>query len=336
MEDFKRSFRGGVPKILTLLTLLSALCGESLFAQSFRANKVVNLAVSTEGSSHSVKAGPNDCILIELPDDMTFVDGVELSFKFPSEIATSKGSVLWSFYEGIFPSPSAGNLDYHGTKTMSGTFGGTYSMNMKIPLKKDVPLKKDIYSYLLPSVPEITEGKILVRMQLSAKYPHEKFSYTQINVSAKPIHTNRGQLTIVPDYPAGKKNPYTVLVDGNIADDGKDLLLVPGIHTLSIVSDYYRTEQRTITIEQGKRHTLKIELQSIVPVVRISAPEGTRVYIDGAIVQNIQSPVEVTQGEHNLRLVFGNYETVKSLSVLNGRSYTISVSLDADIFEENY
>ncbi|MBQ5400750.1 MAG: PEGA domain-containing protein [Treponema sp.] len=336
MEDFKWSFRGGVPKILTLLTLLSALCGESLFAQSFRANKVVNLAVSTEGSSHSVKAGPNDCILIELPDDMTFVDGVELSFKFPSEIATSKGSVLWSFYEGIFPSPSAGNLDYHGTKTMSGTFGGTYSMNMKIPLKKDVPLKKDIYSYLLPSVPEITEGKILVRMQLSAKYPHEKFSYTQINVSAKPIHTNRGQLTIVPDYPAGKKNPYTVLVDGNIADDGKDLLLVPGIHTLSIVSDYYRTEQRTITIEQGKRHTLKIELQSIVPVVRISAPEGTRVYIDGAIVPNIQSPVEVTQGEHNLRLVFGNYETVKSLSVLNGRSYTISVSLDADISEENY
>lgn len=324
----KSSFKR-LPAMALFLSLMLPLC-----AESFRAGKVCTLSVSAAGTVNSITAGVNDCIIVELPDDMTFVEGLELNFKLPTEIASKKESVSWAFYDGIFPSPAQGNLEYSGIKMLSGTFGGSYSLNMKIPLKDGVHLKKDNYSYIAKSVPAISDGKIFLRIHPSPKFSEADFTSTQIKVSGKAIHANMGKLSIEATYPKGEHNPYTVFVDGSSAD-GENLLLPPGIHTVSLVSDHYRNEQRTVTIEQGKHHVLRIELKSVTPVIRISAPEGTKVYMDGNFIQNVSTPIEVSQGDHNIRFVFGNYETVKGISVLNGCNYTVSVILDATISEEN-
>lgn len=333
MKSIKLIFTEGIIKASAILCLL-LIPPVSLNAESFKASGIVTVPISASGNASTAKAGINDCIIIQLPEDMTFIDGVELSFKFPTEIAMTKGAVAWSFYDGVFPSPTEKNLDYSGVKTASGTFGNTYSLNMRIPLKKDANFKKDNYSFLVQSVPEAVDGKILMRLQPTAKNPDERFSSLQIKVSGKPLFTNKGQITIDANYPDGEKNPYTLLIDGSISGESETLFLSPGIHTLSLVSDYYRNEQRTVTIEPGKRHSLRINLKSIIPELKFTAPDGTRVYIDGNHIPSISSPVQVTQGEHSLRFIFGNYETIKTLTVENGRTYSVSIFLDADITEE--
>ena len=100
------------------------------------------------------------------------------------------------------------------------------------------------------------------------------------------------------------------------------------------MSDHYRNEFRTVTVEQAKRHTVNVEFQSIEPMIRIAAPEGTQVFIDESPVSSITSPVFVSQGEHQIRLVIGDYEMVRSISALNGRTYNVAVSINAAITEE--
>ena len=321
-------------KRLFISVFLFFITSIHIYAETFRASRIVQIPISADGSPFSAKVGVNDCIIIDLPGDMTFIEGLELSFKFPTEIATKKNAVNWAFYDEIDPVPSAAVLDYDGTKSICGEFGNTYSINMKIPLNENSNLKKDVYSHLIESVPQIIDGKIFMRLNLDSKYAQSDFASTKIRITAKAIFADLGELSIDAEYPNAEKNPYTILVDGIPSNNDNGLFLPPGIHTITLISDYYRTEQRTVTIEQGKHQSLKVYLKSIVPIVKVSAPEGTKIFIDGTLMQSSSSIFELSQGEHIIRLVFGNYETVKSISVLNGRTYTISVIFDASISEE--
>lgn len=314
------------------------MCASStLWAENFKTNKVVKLPISSTGTQNTISFGVNESLLIELPADMSFIDGIELTFKLPSEIAQIKNSILWSFYEGLFPSPSINSIEYSGVKKASGSIGNTYSLTMKIPLKSSANIKKDSFSCLVQPIPEIVDGKIFLRLQLGFKNAEDMFSSSQIKVTGKPIFLSKGKLVISPSYPDEEEYPYTLLVDGNITkyvDTG--IMLSPGIHTISFMSDYFRNEQRTISIEQAKTQTLKINFRSIVPTLRIVAPEGTKVYLDGFLFPNMNAQQDVKPGDHDIRFIFGNYELVKNITVVNGRNYTVSVNFEATITENDF
>lgn len=309
----------------------------SVFPESFKANKVVRLDISQNGVPTTIVAGANDGLLIQLPEDMSFIEGLELTFKLPSEIAQIKNSMTWTLYDGIFPSPSENSRDYSGTKKASGTFGNTYSHTMKIILKQNSSIKKDLYSNLIPYMPEIVDGKIFILLKLGFKDSLDLFNSSQLKITGKPIFVSKGKLLIETTFPDEIELPYTLLIDGNISKfSGKEILLPPGIHTVAFMSDYFRNEQRTISVEQGKTQNLRIDFTSIVPTLKITAPDGTKVYLDGNVFGNTNTPQEIKQGEHNIRFVFGNYELVKNLTAVNGRNYTVNVVFDAQIVEDDF
>ena len=331
LESTRESYK----KKLTIFAILFFLSSAVAFSEQFRVHKSVPLPISRSGSKNTVSVGVNDCIVIELPSDMEFIEGVELQFKVPKEVAAWRDSVAYSFYDGIVPEPSSSIIDYNGIRRTTGTFGSSLSLTLKIPLKRNHTIKKDAYSNLMSSVPEVVNGKIFLRLQLAMKGTSDDLYSAQFQVSGRPLFINKGKLFVQPTAPdKGDVKPFTVFIDGTQTDVSSGVLLTPGIHNINIVSDHYRNEFRTVTVEQAKRHTVNVEFQSIEPMIRIAAPEGTQVFIDESPVSSITSPVFVSQGEHQIRLVIGDYEMVRSISALNGRTYNVAVSINAAITEE--
>lgn len=318
------------------LFVLMLLIGFSAHGETFKTGKTVKLSISSKGTQSSESVGINESLIIELPSDMTFIDGIEISFRIPPEVAMKKGSVLWSFYDNLFPSPNTNTVDYSGQKGASGSFGNSYSLTIKIPLNKSTSIKKDAYSVFIDNVPEIIDGKLFLRLQQSPSFSSYDLSSARFKVTAKPIYIKKGTLVVETTFPDEIQHPYTLIIDGNIVpQNGDGILLSQGIHNVSLMSDFYRNEQRTVSIEQATKHILKINFKSFIPTVRFAAPEGTKVFMDGEYISNTTVPQEVSQGEHSVRFVFGNYEVIKTFSVLNGCTYTVSVTMDATITEED-
>ena len=75
-------------------------------------------------------------------------------------------------------------------------------------------------------------------------------------------------------------------------------------------------------------------MKSIAPTLLVTAPEGTKILLDGETFTNIGSEIIISEGEHKLSFSIGDYELVKTISAIKGKTYKASFALDLEITEE--
>ncbi len=309
----------------------------ALNAEEFRVRKAIEVNIPEKDEKITCSMGPSDALILVLPKDKTYIQGVELSFKVPAVVAEWRDSVAWSLYNGIKPEPSSGKIDYSGTRIKVGTFGSSLSLNIQIPLYKTNTIKKTPYSVYVEEIPEIQNDKIFFRLQLAMKGASDEIPYSKFEVSLRPILINKGKLSVTCQSPETTEiKPFTVFVDGkNVSDVQKGVLLDTGSHTVSVVSDYYRNEVRTINVEQAKTTSLQISLRDITPTLTITAPKGTVVLLDDMQTEILEDAIKITSGEHTIRFKVGDYELVKAIKAENGKSYSVSFKMDASVSESD-
>ncbi|HBD68577.1 MAG TPA: hypothetical protein DC014_04820 [Treponema sp.] len=318
--------------IFSACTLL--LSSQAQAMESFRVHKTVLVTLPSSAESQSVEATCNDAVAIILPEDKTYIQGVEISVKVPQLVAEWHDSVAWFIYTGIQPRPTEKRIDYSGERAHVGTFGVSLRKTIQIPLVQNNTIRRDAYSEYLSLVPPEEDGMIFFRRQLAMKGTPNDLTNAKFEITVRPLLIDKGKLHLSTKAPdSAEVQPYTVFIDGKAVSDIENQLLDTGVHTLSLVSDSYRNEVRTFTISQAKTTDLTVQFRDITPLLLIAAPEGTLVFLDGEAVSNIKEPVAVSQGEHSVRFTVGDYEVVKQLSAVNGRTYTIAVNLDASISE---
>lgn len=305
------------------------------FAEDFRVHKTNLLGAETEGKNQSVSVGINDSVILALPQDMTFVQGLEITIKVPKIVTEWRDSVAWSLYEDISPVPSEKRIDYSEKRVFVGTFANRLSQIIKIPLSEDSDIKEDAYSQFIKISDAQKQGFIFLRFQLAMKGAGDELTNAKISVSAKPILKNKGRLVIQAEPPEGTElKPFTTFVDGTNVNPEGGILLDTGSHDVSIVSDFYRNELRTVTIEKAKTENLHILFRDITPMIRLFVPQGSLVFIDETPVENYEMLIPTVPGDHTIKIVVGNYEIVKTLKAANGINYNVSVSMDAVVSEE--
>lgn len=321
---------------LTILTFVMYFFTQTAFAETFRVHKTIMLPVTNSEEKVTVTAGTNDAVAISLPDDLTFVQGIEVMFKVPQEVAYWIDSVAWSLYDDIKPEPTGKHIDYKGTRKTVGTFGNSLSLVLKIPLKDDNSIKKDAYSTYIDTIPDFLNNKIFLRLQVVMKGTPNSLYDSEFEISAKPIYINKGKLSINVRPPDNVDSAlYNVFIDGKPTTTLKNIFITPGIHTINIISDSFRNETKTLTIEQAKEHTLDIKLRDIAPTIRIAAPENAVIQIDDQHIENNnRENLILTQGVHTIRISVGGYEIIKTVNAINGHSYSVNTNLDATITEE--
>lgn len=319
--------------LFSLIFAFSAL----LSAENFRVRRVIPIAFSEISEKIAVESGINDALFVTLPEDLTYVSGVELNFKIPEVIATWRDSVAYMLYESLAPAPSSSNLDYYGERVHISTIPGKLSLTLHIPISKDFSIKDSPYSVKLPPLSDIKKG-IFLRFMMVMKGVPENLEESIFEITAKPVLKNQGALNlsvILPPESAEQKT-YSVFVDDIPVQKSefKNKILSTGEHHLSVVSDSFRNELRTFRIEQAKSTSLSVNLRGVEPLLKISCPKDTQVFLDSEQIAVGTEPIMVSQGEHSVKFILGDYEVVKTLSAENGRTYTVNLNVDASITEE--
>ncbi len=315
-----------VPIFLSLLLL-----SHSVLAENFRVRKVVCLEVPEKTSSETVRLGISDALLIKLPQEHTYLSGIELNIKIPEEIASWRDSVAYTLYDSLTPPPDEKKIDYKGEKVFLSTIPARFSMTLYFPLTKDFSIKENPYSLIIQKMPEVTDS-IFLRFQQVMKGVPDSLERAELEINAKPVLSNKGKLTLSINPPSRDEKKYTVLIDGSPAGE-KTLLLNSGEHHLSIQSDSYRNELRTFRIEQAKTTELSLSLRTIEPTLKILSPSNSEILLDGKKFIPNEEKV-ITPGDHKITFTFGDYELVKTLTAVKGRSYTVSLNIEANISEE--
>ena len=307
-----------------------------LWSESFRVNKVtVTQVEQTLGYETSVEMGINDALSVSLPEDRTFIEGLELKMEIPENIAYWVDSVACSVYSDIKPNPSVKQIDYSGTRVFVQTLPGKLSWVLQIPITKDNSLKVNKYITKVDTIIEPKNNSVFIRFQPVMKGIPEETLKSIIPITIKPLLIDKGQLNIELTPPQSQKNLSlcTIYVDEKPVDKTKKIILDTGIHNISVISEDYRNENRTVRIDQAKTTDLKIEMKSIEPTLLITAPEGTLILLDEQECTQIGKEFIISEGEHKIKFVIGNYEITRTITAIKGKTYSANFSFDLEITE---
>lgn len=309
-----------------------------LNSETFRVSKVHSIPVAQDTTSeNTVKLGITDALAISLPEDKIFIEGLELKFDIPESVAYWMDSVACSVYANINPTPKPSQIDYSGTRAYVSTLPGKLSWVLQIPFSKENSIKSNKYTTKVDNVIEPQNNIIFLRLQPVMKGVPEETMNAIIPITVKPILKDKGLLNIKlhESEDENKVLPCTVYIDDNPVDIEKDkLLLNTGIHNITVISESYRTEVRTVRIDQAKITEVAVELRSIEPTLLITAPEGTVVLLDDEPCTVFGKEFVVSEGDHKIKFSIGDYEITRSISAIKGKTYTANFSLDVQISEE--
>lgn len=330
ITDYKR-------KILFLALITAAFSFPvTVAAESFRVRKTHSVEISSESYSEAIeKVGINDAIAIFLPKDKTFVEGLEIKMDIPSEVASWPDCVACSIYNAISPYPTTSKIDYTGTRFYVSTLPGRLSWILQIPLREDNSIKSNNYTKKTDVMNNLSKDVVFMRFQPIMKGVPEETLAASITLTVKPILTDKGYLDLKLNTTESNLEPCTVYIDDNTVTEGNSkLLLSTGIHNISIISESYRNEMRTVRIEQAKTTELTVDMKSIQPTLFITAPEGTLIFLDDQPCQTLGAEFTITEGEHKVRFSVGDYEITRTITALKGKTYTANFSVDLQITEE--
>ena len=333
-----------------------------LLSENFRVGQMHIIDFSEDYSTSTSNVGINESLYIKYPKDKTFLEGFEIEIKIPKNIAMYRDSVIYSFFENVSPDPKPSVIDYRGEKVFTDIIPPRLSINLQSFFDNSKNVKNSPYSTLLPFKLNANQESIVLRFQLAMKGVPESFFTSEFTVTDKPILKDEGILNlslIIPEEPLlqvktntenldiieqeennsikettpDKQNINVYIDDVLINDISNPIFLKTGIHHLSVISENYRNEIRTIVINQGKKESLEIQLKSITPEVYILAPENAKVFLDDIELENTSESIHITPGEHSVKYIIGDYELIKRINIQNGKTYEISLSFDIKIEE---
>ncbi len=320
-----------------LFSLFLLMGTAALTAESFRVSKVHELSVAQAADSEgTARLGINEALAITLPADQTFIEGLELKFEIPEAVASWMDSVACSVYSNITPTPKASQIDYSGTRAYVKTLPGKLSWVLQIPLKKENSIKSNNYTTKVDTVITPSKNVLFVRLQPVMKGVPEETLNAIIPITVKPILMNKGQLAFKLVPPEKKLEPCTIFVDDKLISfpENPKVLLDAGVHDISIISESYRNEVRTVRIDRAKTTELTVEMKSLEPTLLITAPEGTTVLLDDVKCTVFGKEFVITEGEHKIKFTIGDYEIVRAITAIKGKTYTANFALDLQITED--
>ena len=342
-----------------LTVFLFIVLSISVSAENFRVARLSVIDIPSDYSPVTVNVGINEGLCLNLPEDKTFIKGYEIEIKIPKIVATYRDSVIYSFYSDISPEPKTTVIDYSGTKVMNDTIPPRLSINLQTFLKSEAQSNGSPYSTLLPFTVSENQKNLTLRFQLAMKGVPESFLTSEFTVTVKPILKDVGLLSVNFLYPhtlifedledtedfddeipsekvieAVQPGNISLYVDDLVITDfSEPILLKTGTHHISVVSDSYRNEVRTVIINQATNTSLDIELKSISPELIIVAPSNASVFLDDMELASFSEKIPITPGVHTVKFLLGDYELTKTIQVLNGITYEVSLLVDINVVE---
>ena len=309
----------------------------NIFTETFRIRKASSVKLSGDTlKSESAELKISDALAVFLPEDRTYLEGIELTVQIPKIVADWRDSVALSIYNGVSPTPGSTQIDYNGSKIFVTPLPTKLTWILQIPLTENFKSSTDDgYISSMNTIPDTTRGFVFLRFQPAMKGVPDEVYDSVLNVSAKPILKNKGTLKLSVKNLQGENVSSEIFIDDAPVNlkDGK-ILLTPGIRTLSVQNSEYRNEVRSVMIERAKTTEVNLTLKSSEPTITVSAPDGTKIFLDEQPFFTTNKEIPISEGEHKIRFLIGGYEMTRLLEIQNGKSYKANLTIDLEISDE--
>jgi len=277
----------------------------------------------------SLTIGYNDAVSFSVKGDFLFLEGIELEIKQNKTSMNYPNSVAYTLYTDIKPEPSKKHIDYSAKKISTALLPNRFSHIMRIPVKKDYKFKQVKNGEIFPYDGKAADAPFMLRLNPVMKGLPEDFEQASFTVIARPLLIAEGGLKLHLQFPDKEQKPVTVQLNNEYITQLDTLqLLLPGTYSVNISSDAYRTEMRSCIIERGKITQLEVQLKSITPLLHIQAPENVAVFLDNQEIAPSKEPLPVAVGVHTVVFKMGSYELTRQITVEEGKTYELTMTMD--------
>lgn len=129
----------------------------------------------------------------------------------------------------------------------------------------------------------------------------------------------------------------TVSIDGR--EYGKTPLSISdvliGQHTVSISLSNYKTESRSVTVQEGKQETVDVTLSDFAMMTIASRPTAASLYIDGKYVSTTPHKQEMPSGDYKIRLTKKGYHDYEKTIHLDSNNPNVTIDLHRQYLRKN-
>jgi hypothetical protein len=281
----------------------------------------------------SVPLSIADSALIALDREIRFFRGIELEFTCPQSYLAIRGSLGLAVYGELDRIPENRTEDVQARQIFIEPIPNKIQSVYHIPVRQRHGLRTSPYVSVLP-VTFPSSFPLLFRVMPLIKGLPDEIEALRFVLTVKPIFSDEGAVRVAFRYPENLPDkPFTLLIDDEVIERPREeRVLREGEHSLVILSNSYRNENRVFMVERGKILELGINLQDPAPLVIFEAPENARIFFDNVPV-NPGKPLPVEPGAHEVRFQLSDYAVVKPLTVQKGKTYRVALSVDLLITE---
>ena len=324
---------------LAVLALAGSIAAQAASAQARDLRMIVAgfASISSEDAAGaSVSIGYADAAAVWIPSPSPFLQGVEIEVRSPPEAVRAPSGFAFEIWKSVAPAPAKGLVAYRGVRVLTRPLPGRPGYVFQIPIRADHSIERGPYAELLTLVIDASEFPVGIKMVPVSKGITSEVEKVRFQLRFRPLVGDEGALALKLAYPEGGREaaPVEVLVDDQRIDASAPVVLKAGGHRLRIVSDDYRDESRSFSIEAGRKLELAVVLQGTAPILSIEAPDSADVTLDGRPLDpKSWARIEVEPGEHAASCRIGDYSVSRRFTAARGKSYKIVLEIDLRVQE---
>ena len=300
------------------------------YPDNFRVSTMHTYTFNTEiFDPVSLTIGYNDAVSFSVKGDFIFLEGIELEIKQDKISMNYPNSIAYTLYTDIQPKPSENHIDYSAKKISTALLPNRFSHIMRIPIKKNYTFKQVKNGESFPYNSKVADAPFMLRLNPIMKGLPDDFEQASFTVIARPLLIAEGGLKLKLQFPDKEQKPVTVQLNNEYLMQFDTLqLLLPGTYSVNISSDAYRTEMRSCIIERGKITQLEVHLKSITPLLHIQTPENVAVFLDNQEITLSKDSLPIAVGVHTVVFKVGSYELTRQITVEEGKTYEMTMTMD--------
>ncbi len=321
--------------------LLLASIAFPLTAQSLRGPVVAELSVTPISAAASAEFGIEEIVLLRPEGDSRFYDAVEIEITVPSVISDFPGALALTINTVGTMSERAGVVDINGARIVSQPLSRTGKSFIQIPMRSDAATNASAAVMVLDNPVHYDEFPVALTVVPLMKGLPESVAGARIQVVMSSVTRAIGAAAVTYTLEDGSEfqveslraPEFALTIDGERIEVAGEYLLQPGLHRVALTSETYQDQEITFGIERGVVTPVSLPLLPALATITYTAPRGARVYVDGSTLAASSGDFTAPPGEHTIVVVVGDYTVTRRFSVLEGRTYNLSITMDIVVEE---
>lgn len=329
---------GFVTVLIIFLIVLQGSPHVSLYSDTIRGPLTHEIQIQGEGDFRKqIEMKPSDIVSLNLGTNTRFLKGFQLEIVLSDTLKRYSDSFAVEIYSQVI-SESVSGSEHEGKRILFEVLPFLNNLYIYIP----IGIQKVNTDYLPPGTFSPTRAvetghfPLLFTIQPVMKGIPDSILKKNIYINLEPDVEKRGILNLSVTKPPGFEEAlYEVFIDDELPEnENNEYVLSSGIHSLKVLSDQFKEETASFTIEPGKTTRVDILLESSTSILTMDIIKEASVFIDGERLDLLPGEEKpLAAGIHTIVIKIGTQTITKKIDVKSGKRYNISLIFDIEIKE---